>query len=84
VIPEMYRTGHEANFAEVTRRFLAYRNDPSTLPAWETDNLRAKYYLTTHGVRLARAFGLSIPSTRHPTQGRHTNRTTRALPALAA
>ncbi|NBO92282.1 MAG: oxidoreductase [Planctomycetia bacterium] len=55
VIPEMYRTGHEAHFAEVTRRFLAYRNDPSTLPAWETDNLRAKYYLTTHGVRLARA-----------------------------
>jgi predicted dehydrogenase len=57
VIPAYYRTGHEAHFAEVTRRFLSYLDDPAGVPAWESDNLRAKYHVTTHGVRLARASG---------------------------
>ena len=36
------------------RLFLQYRLDPSRLPAWEEANMRAKYHVTTHGVRLAR------------------------------
>ncbi|MGL4553219.1 MAG: putative oxidoreductase C-terminal domain-containing protein [Gemmataceae bacterium] len=57
VIPGVYRTGHEAHFAEVTRRFLSYLDDPAGVPAWERDNMRSKYHVTTHGVRLARASG---------------------------
>jgi predicted dehydrogenase len=54
VIPEALRVGHEAHFAQVARQFLGYLEDPSTLPAWEKANMLAKYYITTHGVRLAR------------------------------
>ena len=54
-IPDRYRVGHEAHFAEVTRRFLGYLAQPATLPAWEKPNMLAKYYVTTHGVELARA-----------------------------
>jgi predicted dehydrogenase len=57
VIPDGLRTGHEAHFAAVTRRFLSYLDDPAGVPAWESDNLRTKYHVTTHGVRLARASG---------------------------
>jgi hypothetical protein len=56
-IPEALRTGHEAHFAQVTRQFLSYLDDPSKLPAWEKANMLAKYHVTTHGVRLARAAG---------------------------
>jgi len=52
-IPDRLRVGHEAHFAEVTRQFLAYLEDPSRLPAWEKANMLAKYYVTTHGVRMA-------------------------------
>lgn len=50
-IPTGYRVGHEAHFAEVTRKFLEYLRAPRTLPAWERPNMLAKYYLTTHAVR---------------------------------
>lgn len=53
-IPERYRTGHEAHFAEVTRQFLSYLNDPASLPSWERPNMLAKYFVTTSGVRMAR------------------------------
>jgi hypothetical protein len=54
-IPEALRTGHETHFTAITRRFLGYVQDPSSLPTWEWANMRAKYHVTTHGVRLARA-----------------------------
>ena len=56
-VPDALRTGHEAHFAAVTRQFLGYLEDPSTLPAWERANMLAKYHVTTHGVRLARTSG---------------------------
>jgi hypothetical protein len=56
-IPAVLRVGHEAHFAEVTRRFLTYLDDPASVPAWEAVNMRAKYHVTTYGVRLARDSG---------------------------
>jgi predicted dehydrogenase len=53
-IPDRYRLGHEAHFAEVTRRFLGYLRDRASLPAWEQANMLAKYYVTTRAVELSR------------------------------
>ena len=53
-IPEQYRVGHEAHFAEVTRQFLRYVRGEATLPTWEAANMIAKYKVTTGGVALAR------------------------------
>lgn len=53
-IPDRYRVGHEAHFAEVTRQFLEYLLAPQSLPAWEWPNLLCKYGLTTKGVQRAR------------------------------
>jgi predicted dehydrogenase len=55
VIPERYRVGHEAHFAEVTRAFLGYLQAPSTLPEWEKSNMLVKYFISTKGVELSRA-----------------------------
>ncbi len=54
VIPDRYRTTHEAHFAEVTARFLGYLKDPKTVPPWEKANMLAKYYVTTKGTELSR------------------------------
>ena len=54
-IPERYRVGHEAHFAEVTAAFLRFLQDRTTLPAWERPNMLAKYYVTTKGTELSRA-----------------------------
>jgi hypothetical protein len=51
-IPDRYRDGHEAHFAEVARRFFAYLRDPESIPAWEAPNMLAKYYTTTRGLAL--------------------------------
>lgn len=53
-ISDRYRSGHEAHFAEVTRRFLQYLKKPKSLPAWEKPNMLAKYAVTTHGVERGR------------------------------
>jgi predicted dehydrogenase len=53
-IPDSYRVGHEAHFAQVTRQFLAYLRDPASLPAWEKPNMLAKYFVATTGVRMSR------------------------------
>ncbi|MCE9530275.1 MAG: hypothetical protein K8T89_03940 [Planctomycetes bacterium] len=53
-IPDAYRTGHEAHFAEVTSEFLKYLSAPNTIPEWETPHLLAKYFITTGGVAFAR------------------------------
>ncbi len=51
-IPDRFRDGHEAHFAEVTRRFLDYLRNPAAMPAWEKANMLAKYYTTTKGLEL--------------------------------
>ncbi|MGH9855736.1 MAG: putative oxidoreductase C-terminal domain-containing protein [Blastocatellia bacterium] len=51
-VPDKYRDGHEAHFAEVTRRFLEYLRNPKAMPAWEKPNMLAKYYTTTKGLEM--------------------------------
>jgi predicted dehydrogenase len=53
VIPEQYRVGHEAHFAQVTNRFVEYVRSPKSLPAWESAYMLAKYYVSTKGVELS-------------------------------
>ena len=53
VIPDRFRVGHEAHFAQVARRFLQYVKDPKSMPAWERGYMLAKYYVSTRGVELA-------------------------------
>lgn len=55
VIPEKYRVGHEAHFAEVSRHLFDYLKAPKTMPAWERPNMLAKYYVSTRGVELGQA-----------------------------
>jgi predicted dehydrogenase len=52
-IPDRFRVGHEAHFAQVTRNFLRYLRDRSTLPTWERPNMLAKYFVTTTGTELS-------------------------------
>lgn len=54
VVPDALRVGHEAHFAQVASRFLAYLRDRRTLPAWERPNMLAKYFVTTTGTELSR------------------------------
>ena len=42
-IPDAFRVGHEAHFAQVTANFLDYMRNRSALPAWERPNMLAKY-----------------------------------------
>jgi predicted dehydrogenase len=51
-IPQRYRVGHEAHFAQVTEGFLRYLAQ-GRLPAWEPPNMMAKYYTTTSALDLA-------------------------------
>ena len=53
-IPDSYRVGHEAHFAQVTGQFFEYLKRPETFPAWENPNMVAKYYVSTKGVELSR------------------------------
>jgi predicted dehydrogenase len=52
-IPDAFRVGHEAHFAEVTREFLRMLRDRRALPAWERPNMAAKYFVTTRGTELS-------------------------------
>jgi predicted dehydrogenase len=52
-IPDVYRVGHEAHFAQVTRQFFEYWRHPETFPAWENPNMLAKYFVCTKGVELS-------------------------------
>jgi predicted dehydrogenase len=54
-IPDVYRVGHEAHFAQVTNQFLRYLDNPALLPAWENPNMIAKYSVATKGVDASRA-----------------------------
>ncbi len=53
VIPQQFRVGHEAHFAQVARRFLSYAKEPKAMPAWERSCMLAKYYVSTRGVEMA-------------------------------
>ncbi len=52
VIPETYRNGHEAYFAQVMERFLGYLK-AGKLPEWEVPNMLTKYYTTTKALQVA-------------------------------
>ena len=52
-VPDRYHVGHEAHFGEVTERFLQYLVD-GKLPDWEVPNMKAKYYVTTTALEMAR------------------------------
>ena len=52
-IPDSFRVGHEAHFAEVTREFLRMLRDRRALPAWERPNMLAKYFVSTKGTELS-------------------------------
>lgn len=51
-IPKDYREGHEAHFAQVTKRYLSYLENKN-MPEWEVPNMIAKYYTTTQALKMA-------------------------------
>lgn len=53
VIPDRFRLGHEAHFAQVTERYLQYLVD-GELPDWEQQNMLTKYYVTMQGYAMSR------------------------------
>ena len=56
-IPDVYRVGHEAHFAQVANRFFEYLRNPASFPAWENPGMLAKYSVSTGGVALSHAAG---------------------------
>jgi predicted dehydrogenase len=62
-IPDTFRVGHEAHFAQVTANFLGYLQNRTALPAWERPNMLAKYFVTTKGTEMSRQ-GSSRPAPR--------------------
>jgi hypothetical protein len=55
VIPQSYRVGHEAHFAQVATRFFEYLGNPGAFPAWENPNMLAKYFVSTKGTALSQS-----------------------------
>jgi len=53
VIPAEQFIGHEAHFRHVTERYLDYLQE-GRLPSWEVDFMKAKYFITTRALELAR------------------------------
>jgi len=52
-IPEKYKQGHEAHFAEVTGKYLSYLK-AGKLPEWEVPGMITKYYTTTEAMKMAK------------------------------
>jgi len=52
-IPDAYRVGHEAHFAQVTEKYLNYLVS-GQMPDWEVPNMIVKYFTTTEGLKTAR------------------------------
>ena len=48
-IPDVYRVGHEAHFAQVTAQFFEYLRHPEMFPEWEHPTMLSKYYVSTCG-----------------------------------
>jgi predicted dehydrogenase len=55
-IPDSYRVGHEAHFAQVTEKYLNFLV-AGEMPAWEVPNMIVKYYTTTEGLKAAKSLG---------------------------
>jgi predicted dehydrogenase len=53
VIPDEYRVGHEAHFAQVTEKYFRYLVD-GRVPAHEVQNLLTKYAITTRAWEMSR------------------------------
>ena len=51
-IPDELREGHEAHFAQVTKRFIEFYKNQK-IPAWEITNMLTKYHLTTRALEFA-------------------------------
>jgi len=58
-IPEEFRVGHEAHFAQVANRFFEYVSAPDAMPKWERPCMMAKYFVSTKGVDAGRNGSLS-------------------------
>lgn len=52
-VPDEYKVGHEAHFAQVTEKYLEYLKN-GNMPDWEVPNMIAKYYTTTTALELAK------------------------------
>lgn len=52
IIPNKYRLGHEAHFAQVMEKYLNFLVE-GKLPDWEVPNMIAKYYTTTSALEMA-------------------------------
>ncbi len=52
-IPDSYKAGHEAHFAQVAGRFLGFLKDGGT-PAWEVPNTLAKYRTIMEAYKMSR------------------------------
>jgi hypothetical protein len=61
VIPPDDRVPDDEYFARLVDKFMNYVRHPGSMPVWETQNMIAKYYLTTHAVELARQSSISHP-----------------------
>jgi hypothetical protein len=53
LIPDQFKIGHEAHFAQVMERYLDYLKQ-GELPGWEVPGMLAKYYVTTYGSAAAK------------------------------
>jgi hypothetical protein len=53
-VPDKYRVGHEAHFAQVTEEYLRFLAE-GKMPDWVVPNMLAKYYTTTEAWKLAHA-----------------------------
>lgn len=52
VIPQRYKVGHEAHFAQVMERYLHYLKRKK-MPSWEVPGMLAKYYTATKALEMA-------------------------------
>lgn len=51
-IPEKFKIGHEAHFAQVTEKYLDFLTS-GDIPEWEVPNMIVKYYTTMQGLKKA-------------------------------
>ncbi len=52
-IPDKFKIGHEAHFAQVTENYLKYL-EAGKLPEWEVPNMISKYYTTIEAYKMAK------------------------------
>lgn len=52
-IPDHYKVGHEAHFAQVTEQFLEYMKE-GRIPDWEKNYMLTKYHITTGAYEMSK------------------------------